>query len=67
MERNPRGSWVQRIGYSLAVNEEEDGMRVTGTSGILFIERGRPKQTGFVRKKSREKREKGQGEQEKRL
>ena len=57
MERNPRGNWVQKIGYSLAVNKEEDGKRVTGTSGILFLERGRPKQTGFVRKKSRKKRE----------
>lgn len=29
------------IGYILAVNEEEDGMRVTGTSGICFLGRGR--------------------------
>lgn len=51
MERNPKGNWLQKIGYSLAVHEEEDGIRVTGTSGILFLER----QTGCVRKKSRKK------------
>lgn len=56
VERNPRGKWVQKIGYSLAVDEEEDVMKVTGTSGICFLERGRPKQTRFVRKKSRKKR-----------
>ena len=55
VETNPRGDWVQKIVYGLVVNEEEDGIRVTGTSGILFLERGRRKQTGFVRKKSRKK------------
>lgn len=56
---------VQKIGCSLAVSEEEDGMRVTGTSGILVLERVRPKQTGFVRKKSREKELKRLEEQKK--